>query len=322
MDMLDSPSPAECLQWFESRLDSVQEFVKNKIEGVKNDVRTFNAMESLRNERKKILSQIEVSKQNLAEHNEWFQRKQKEMRVDELVKERKQLESMLALHQNTKGILITKLREIDEKIADLKERRNVDSVGSIVSPKKPSMKVAPTAKDKRAQKKLNESVIMNEQKEMTTKQRKTHSAMQPNLRQLKKEVEIPAENNLSCLTCGKQFTNAATFSAHCTRHSVNGKNGVTKLRCQTAGCSFTTGKQEDLANHTRKTHTGESLFHCSLCPAGVRAKFYSYSAKETHERKHGDESKEQCLKATSSDGSILCGRFFSKTVGACKFRHV
>ena len=67
------------------------------------------------------------------------------------------------------------------------------------------------------------------------------SAMQPNLRQLKKEVEIPAENNLSCLTCGKQFTNAATFSAHCTRHSVNGKNGVTKLRCQTAGCSFTTG---------------------------------------------------------------------------------
>jgi len=361
MDMLDSPSPAEFCQWFESHLDSVQEVVKNKIEGAKNDldsvqevlknkiegakndldsvqevvknkilgakndVRTFyaNALESHCNEKKKILSQIELSKQNLAERIAWFEANQKKMREDELDKEMKQLKSMNDLYQNTKGILNIKLREIDEKIANLKEIRNVDSVGSIVSPKTPSKKVAPRAKDKRAQRKLNESVIMNEQKEMTPKQRKIHSAMQPNLLQLKKEGDIPAENNLSCLTCGKQFTNAATFSAHCVRHSVKGKNGVIKLRCRTAGCSFTTGKQEDLANHTRKTHTSESLFHCSLCPAGVRAaKFFTYSAKEMHERNHGDERKEQCLKATSSDGSILCGRFFTKTVGACKLRHV
>jgi len=339
MDMLDSPSLAEYLQWFESRLNSVQDLMKNEIEAVKNDVGTFNAMESLRSEKKKIATLIETSKQNLTEHYEWFNRNQNEMPGDEHAKEleRKELESMIAVHQNSKRVLMIKSREIDEKIAymiksreidekiaNLRERRNVDSVGRIVFPKKSSMKVAPTAKVNRAQKKLNESVIMNDQQEMTmtSKQRKIQSAMQPNLLQLKKEGDIPAENNLSCLTCGKQFTNAATFAAHCILHSVTGKSGATKLICQTAGCDFTTGKQEDLANHTRKSHTSESLFHCSLCPAGVRAKFFSYSAKETHERKHGDVSKEQCLKATSSDGSTLCGRFFSKSVGACKSRHV
>jgi len=333
MDMFASASPsvAEYLQWFESRLDSVKDSLMTEIEAVKNDVGTFSAMESLRNEKKKIATQIEKSKQNLVEHNEWFEMKKKTMLEDEHAREWKVLESMIALHQRSKEVLGNKLREVDEKIANLRERRNLDSVGRIVSPKKPSMKVAPTAKNKlfqslgltkRAQKKLNESVIMNEQKEMTTKQRKIQSAMQPNLLQLKKEGDIPAENNLSCLVCGKQFTNAASFAAHCLRHSVNGKSGETKLRCQTAGCSFTTGKQEDLANHARKIHTSESLFHCGHCPAGVRAKFFSYSAKEAHERKHGDVTKEQCLKATSKDGSILCGRFFSKNIGACKLRHV
>ena len=182
MDMFASASPslAEYLQWFESRLDSVKDSLMTEIEAVKNDVGTFSAMESLRNEKKKIATQIEKSKQNLVEHYDWFEMKKKTMLEDEHAREWKALESMIALHQRSKEVLDNKLREVDEKIANLRERRNVDSVGRIVSPKKSSMKVAPTAKNKlvkvglakRAQKKLNESVIMNEQKEMTTKQRK------------------------------------------------------------------------------------------------------------------------------------------------------
>ena len=57
---------------------------------------------------------------------------------------------------------------------------NVDSVTSSVSPRKPIRKDSAIAKVKfvqglgfeRAKKRLNDSVIMNEQKEMTNKQRK------------------------------------------------------------------------------------------------------------------------------------------------------
>jgi hypothetical protein len=105
----------------------------------------------------------------------------------------------------------------------------------------------------------------------------------------------------SCSHCPRHLSSAATLISHLEKHYPPGS----PLSCPFPNCTFSSS-EEGLTRHARSKHTGEKLFHCSMCTS----KLPSYSALVHHEKKHSNEQVIQCNS---------CSRFRKRDGPGCHF---
>jgi len=120
---------------------------------------------------------------------------------------------------------------------------------------------------------------------------------------IKIDEEGPEESYpaYSCSHCPRHLTSAATLVSHLENHFPTGS----LLPCPFLRCNYSSGA-EGLTRHARSRHTGEHLFHCTVCST----KLPSYNALEVHEKKHSNQQKAQCNS---------CLRFHKQGGPGCNF---
>eukprot|EP00092_Neocalanus_flemingeri_P105230 GFUD01134837.1.p1 GENE.GFUD01134837.1~~GFUD01134837.1.p1 ORF type:complete len:366 (-),score=96.56 GFUD01134837.1:168-1214(-) len=124
-------------------------------------------------------------------------------------------------------------------------------------------------------------VIEEKRRKMAVKEREK---IIPKVMKTEEEVEesYPA---YSCSHCSRHLSSAAALMSHLENHFPVGA----LLHCPFPSCNFSS-KVEGLTRHARSNHTGEKLFHCSMCTN----KLPSYSALVAHEKKHNNLQMKQC----------------------------